>query len=83
MIEFGMYTQTRGACNNCKGKGMAEKDSDKCSKCKGDWVNQIEFTMIKEWQKGKDIHLMKSKIKFQDAISQAMWFLKFRRTFNA
>ena len=40
MIGPGMYTQARGKCDNCDGKGVIVRDSDKCATCKGERVRE-------------------------------------------
>ena len=57
MIGPGMYTQARGKCDDCEGKGMKVKDSDRCTKCKGERVKEeykeFEFSLDRGIPDGK------------------------------
>lgn len=44
MVQLGpgMYSQSQGACGDCKGEGEIIKEQDKCKVCKGKKVTNVE-----------------------------------------
>lgn len=40
MLGPGMYSQTRGACDDCRGTGEIINENDKCKTCNGKKVNK-------------------------------------------
>lgn len=52
MLGPGMYSQQTGPCTDCRGEGVKMDEKDRCKKCKGQRVMDIEKLVEVPLEKG-------------------------------
>ena len=52
MLGPGMYSQQTGPCTDCRGEGVKMDEKDRCKKCKGNRVMDVEKVIQLPLEKG-------------------------------